>query len=94
MIITMLSQVQKHSLKYNSPRLITDNENQGLKILNALVMTLIIEHKVVTVIADPGYGDAAKPLELLMCTQSTDLEDKHHPLFIPRCDKPNLEAFS
>jgi len=78
MIMTMLSWVQKHSLKYNSPRSITDDENQGLKILNALVTVLIIEREVVTVIADPGYGDAAKPLELLMCTQSTDLEDKHH----------------
>ena len=42
-------------------------------------MALIIEHKVVAVVVDPGYGDAAKPLELLMCAQSTDLEDKHPP---------------
>jgi len=42
-------------------------------------MALIIEHEVVAVIADPGYDDAAKPLELLVCAQSTDLEDKHPP---------------
>lgn len=78
-ITTLLSRVQKRSLKYDNPGSITVDEHQGLKILNALATALIIEFEVVAVVADPGYGDTAKPLELLVCTQSTDLEDKCHP---------------